>query len=295
MTDENDKHIERLKAALAADLAPEPRAEARRAAIDAALGRFDEKFAEARQGSAAEERPKGRRSSLNLFGRRSMKTSFRKLRPALLGGASLAVLALGVVITQQSAFGPLPMFDKAFRESGPDAGGGGLLSMSSGEETDVDNDAPAMRDLLDLSRLARDNQEPAPAVVEELARADQDRARSEPEFMRKLHERGLVANPRAQLGERGQAELKSRGLVAPAGRIAAGGLAQPADGVAANRRLGGDALEADERVSSGYQDQGRDRFEESVPNPVKLVAEEPVSTFSIDVDTASYSASCARR
>jgi len=33
---------------------------------------------------------------------------------------------------------------------------------------------------------------------------------------------------------------------------------------------------------------GRDRFETITPNPVKLVAEEPVSTFSIDVDTASY-------
>jgi len=33
---------------------------------------------------------------------------------------------------------------------------------------------------------------------------------------------------------------------------------------------------------------GRDRFEDIKPNTVKLVSEEPVSTFSIDVDTASY-------
>jgi Ca-activated chloride channel homolog len=33
---------------------------------------------------------------------------------------------------------------------------------------------------------------------------------------------------------------------------------------------------------------GRDKFENIAPNPVKLVSEEPVSTFSIDVDTASY-------
>jgi Ca-activated chloride channel family protein len=33
---------------------------------------------------------------------------------------------------------------------------------------------------------------------------------------------------------------------------------------------------------------GRDRFETINPNPVNRVAEEPVSTFSIDVDTASY-------
>jgi Ca-activated chloride channel family protein len=34
---------------------------------------------------------------------------------------------------------------------------------------------------------------------------------------------------------------------------------------------------------------GRDRFEQFETNPVKRTAEEPVSTFSIDVDTASYS------
>jgi Ca-activated chloride channel family protein len=37
-----------------------------------------------------------------------------------------------------------------------------------------------------------------------------------------------------------------------------------------------------------YQDQGRDKFQEIKENPVKVTKEEPVSTFSIDVDTASY-------
>lgn len=39
----------------------------------------------------------------------------------------------------------------------------------------------------------------------------------------------------------------------------------------------------------GYQDFGRDEFEDFKDNPVKLVSEDPVSTFSVDVDTASYS------
>ncbi|TGD75478.1 VWA domain-containing protein [Mangrovimicrobium sediminis] len=38
-----------------------------------------------------------------------------------------------------------------------------------------------------------------------------------------------------------------------------------------------------------YQDTGRDKFEATETNPVKRVGEEPVSTFSIDVDTAAYS------
>ena len=38
-----------------------------------------------------------------------------------------------------------------------------------------------------------------------------------------------------------------------------------------------------------YQDQGRDKFTDIETNPVKIVKDEPVSTFSIDVDTTSYS------
>ena len=47
-------------------------------------------------------------------------------------------------------------------------------------------------------------------------------------------------------------------------------------------------LELFEAPAVGYRDQGRDRFTPIESNPVKVVAEEPVSTFSIDVDTASY-------
>ena len=38
-----------------------------------------------------------------------------------------------------------------------------------------------------------------------------------------------------------------------------------------------------------YHDQGRDKFTSVEENPFKIVRETPVSTFSIDVDTASYS------
>ena len=45
---------------------------------------------------------------------------------------------------------------------------------------------------------------------------------------------------------------------------------------------------APETGPGGYVEQGRDRFAQLDPNPVKVTAAEPVSTFSIDVDTASY-------
>ena len=42
-------------------------------------------------------------------------------------------------------------------------------------------------------------------------------------------------------------------------------------------------------VTLGVEEENRDKFEHFDTNPVKLTNEEPVSTFSIDVDTASYS------
>lgn len=76
---------------------------------------------------------------------------------------------------------------------------------------------------------------------------------------------GAVATSRAE-----------RRLRAPAGKPMA------LSGIAARPPL------ADQPAPSGYRDQGRDRFADITPNQVKRVSESPVSTFSVDVDTASY-------
>ncbi len=51
---------------------------------------------------------------------------------------------------------------------------------------------------------------------------------------------------------------------------------------------------APEPPAATYHDQGRDRFETFDQNPVKVATDDPVSTFSIDVDTASYAFMRAR-
>ena len=62
--------------------------------------------------------------------------------------------------------------------------------------------------------------------------------------------------------------------------------------VRSSQRLATTASEAGDAPALGYRDQGhdqgRDQFAAFDPNPVKVASEEPVSTFSIDVDTASY-------
>jgi Ca-activated chloride channel family protein len=56
-------------------------------------------------------------------------------------------------------------------------------------------------------------------------------------------------------------------------------------------KIGADLMAASDIMppNNNYQEVGRDRFEAFDQNPVQRVSEAPVSTFSVDVDTASYS------
>jgi Ca-activated chloride channel family protein len=63
--------------------------------------------------------------------------------------------------------------------------------------------------------------------------------------------------------------------------------AAPAAPLAYNM-LGGRVSELNARVAPGFSPQNTERYPGARPNAVKVVADEPVSTFSLDVDTASY-------
>ncbi len=62
-------------------------------------------------------------------------------------------------------------------------------------------------------------------------------------------------------------------------------LGTPEPGTARARLL--ELLQA-KQSQQHYEDVGRDQFESVAENPVRRVVEDPVSTFSIDVDTAAY-------
>ena len=64
-------------------------------------------------------------------------------------------------------------------------------------------------------------------------------------------------------------------------------LHQFSGGVVANEAISGLRSRDDSAVRQ-YRDMGRDKFSDVTPNPLKVAAKDPVSTFSIDVDTASY-------
>ena len=81
---------------------------------------------------------------------------------------------------------------------------------------------------------------------------------------------------------------------APAPEGLASGLPRTRDGRTAGGEVMGKLVTQDYAASApadqpAPQEENRDRFEEFKTNPVKSAVTDPVSTFSIDVDTASYS------
>jgi len=66
-------------------------------------------------------------------------------------------------------------------------------------------------------------------------------------------------------------KMASQDIMVTASRVSGGSYAPPAP------------------YAPAYRDQGRDKFTAVAENPFKAVRSDPVSTFSIDVDTASYS------
>ena len=113
-----------------------------------------------------------------------------------------------------------------------------------------------------------------------------------PEFKIRVRRAGSLGNRRERvdaLNELSAAPALDSLMATQPGRASAAMKQAPmVIGQAEQFRASG-LIVADEPVRPGYRDQGRDNFDEFDPNPVKVTAEEPVSTFSIDVDTASYS------
>ncbi len=65
-------------------------------------------------------------------------------------------------------------------------------------------------------------------------------------------------------------------------------LAPPEAPTLSRRAVSADGIIGDDRLQPPVVGEDTEAFATAAPNPVKVTAEEPVSTFSIDVDTASY-------
>jgi Ca-activated chloride channel family protein len=274
MTDQMD----RLKHALEATK-PEPDPKVRREAMDAAMRAFDEENSPATQGSAAGKRQNGGRVSLldRLFGGFSMINPMPNLKPMLMGGASVAVIAIAVLATRdmprKSDLAPLPA---------PVERSAGAGQIAGGESNELARVAPAKAERESLAKNSPADLRTGASNGVSTGRGD---AVDDSTAVMVLRQRTAqkTANHAAVSGgliaSEPQAEVSSMFAAAPV-PSAVGQIEQNR-----SRRL----IVVDEAAQPGYRAQGRNNFEEIAPNPVKVTAEEPVSTFSIDVDTASYS------
>ncbi|MCP4997281.1 MAG: VWA domain-containing protein [Hyphomicrobiales bacterium] len=252
MTDE----LERAKRAFKAQEPIRPDSEARRAAIAAAMTRFDEENARASKGNNVGERlMKSGGALLAVFKRRrTMNFALSKRNGILAGGVSLAAIAF-------VAFN-IGTFQGPYRFEQP-------LATPAANKPSKDDISASLTDA--FTKHSADET----AVVSELVISNAESAEAEaapsstaPQVLQKLNG-----------GDR--TKFKAERRLEPArGRIV--GQALESDGltiVAPN----------DYPTQPTYQDEGRDKFTDITPNPVKIVDEAPVSTFSVDVDTASYS------
>jgi Ca-activated chloride channel family protein len=233
---------------------PRPRDEARRAALSAAMAAFDEKVSPAPQASSAGQRPTGHLKALwsGLMNRKLSAT------PAVAAG----LLALPV-----AGFATWQLMDEVrFGFEKPDA---------TETKPIVETQAPRSRGETQTSVEQPKVNEPAPLVQREQQPAQ------ETETGRSIAD--ALAEAPAEAAPSFVAPRPTPGMDG-GGRV----VRSPVGG--ASKMMGVPMAAVPAPSPDAVIDQeDRDRFEAFQTNPVRSALETPVSTFSIDVDTASYS------
>jgi Ca-activated chloride channel family protein len=264
MTDPIDDLRKALKSAPGT---PDP---ARRAeALSAAMAAFDRGLAGAAQESAGEPRPRRDRPAGAGFlsGVFAMLTSL-SLRPALMATASVAAVAvgLGIVLTQaprEVLAPPKPVVSDAAPQvpeaALKDEASGASAGLSAPAEEGRSGAAPALE-----QATSEGADQPLNATIADAAPPVTETA---PLARERTETDALAASPPVD------AEAK---MAAPAGTAADATVGMMAEQM----------MEAE--VQLVLPEPSTEAFPDADPNPVRITAEEPVSTFSIDVDTASY-------
>jgi Ca-activated chloride channel family protein len=263
--------LKKLQDAFAREAAVKPRPEAKNAALNAAMAAFEQENASAHQGSSIEARQKDQG---NATGRRLVEIlTFSKWRKSmklsylLTGGASLAVLTLAVVNSGQ------------FRELIEPPQSATVDAVTVEKDRDDKADVRKQKTAMNIPPappvVLRKEEKPVAENREQtakLAAPDAQIAASEPAPMVRAPQ---PAKPTAR-------RRKMKRPVAPKklGQLRGSGWLNAIAPPAAERELSA-GLRAGAQVG--------DKFADVQISPLKQSEKQPVSTFSIDVDTASYS------
>ncbi len=272
--------IKKLKAAFRSEPPISPRKAAKKLAIEQAMAAFDEKNLHSSQGTGLRTRLMDTARSVyeTLIGRRPMR-----MNPALAGGASLSVMLVAalsaIYISTNGQNVPVTIKKPAPPPAATDSLADRLKR--PGEKL---QQKETFERAVEKRKQANEKRERAAENKRAAKKRERDRLSSQfsitaPKVARQSQDHAIMPPAPVTMG-------RPLALEAPASRSASDQKRfSGTSGQFGHRRIAKPDLPA----PGYYEDQGRDRFENVDPNPVKIVSEDPVSTFSIDVDTASYS------
>lgn len=245
-----------------------PREEARARDISAAMERFDAENLSAPQGNPVGARLKTQGNKLidAIRRRQSMTFTTEKLGYFLTGGASVAAMALIAINT-----GIIPELNERQR-----------LAALVQERDEALRSMPTAAER--VKKTFHDALTKPAEPKREVARAEVSKQQKQRAAGQKATVTTVAKAPEARVNQPAGLSMLNEAIsgdvLRSAERLA---LAPPSPRKAKIRQRSADAV-----LPAQYEDQGRDKFSSPEANPVKVVAEDPVSTFSVDVDTASY-------
>lgn len=229
--------------------------EAKRAAISAGMAAFAEEKTTTHQGNNIDNRPKGQDDENIVLVTLSRWRKSMKLNYLLPGAAALAAVALVAVNTFQ--------FESLYRPDSPETGDDlAAIERDTAQKIRAQTEAPStLPTEMSSSNLVVEEHTKMEAEVgleRKMREKKQDVVSTVAVAQLKLKSTKKAASPYAYYEVLPQSEeIRSKGN-------------EPA-------------------YFQTNTDKPGDRFESFEVNPLKLASEDPVSTFSIDVDTASYS------
>ncbi len=270
MNDELDK----LKKAFAEDPDIKPSKEAKKAAINAAMSAFEQENVKNHQGNSIDNRLKGQDNKIVDLLTLSKWRKSMKLNYLLPGAAGLAALALVAVNTHQ--------FRSLFSNE----------TVTGMEETTRVIKKDSTPAILEAPEVVR-NQDAKPTtnVVDDANRQSGKLKQAERGKVLVDRDSPDQATPALKEQKRslGEAEVSTQSLVKSMATAESGQMRMAKQETYAPSVASAIAPQPEHLPIQQYRERGRDNFEVIETNPLKLTQQEPVSTFSIDVDTASYS------
>jgi Ca-activated chloride channel family protein len=264
---------ERLQAKLSPLAVPEPEAGARARAVEGALAEFDRRARKKRQGFFSFGRHTGQKPK----GGPVMNRPFAIATSLALAVSALIAIAVPNFMSYRTAgpgrvestgVGRMPPPQSPVREAdkvtlqADDESAAGIAKPSENLPQSVDAPAASPASAPAPGRKSTATAAPKPAPKNEVLSTGEK-------------QRVAVEERRAKI-----AKFKTAAPAVDGKRPIAPPVQTPSPSMAESELL--------PMPPPGPADTGRDRFESVAPNPLRRVVEAPVSTFSIDVDTASY-------